>query len=131
MNGSKGYFVLASAFGLTGVGLGAFGAHALKPGMSSEMFSVFETGVRYQMYHTFALFVASWALGATGNKWFLIAARFVSAGIILFCGSLYLLSTTTLVGFGYVTPVGGLFFLAGWASLAFGFWKDKTGSMNR
>ncbi len=126
MKNARPYFILASVYGLTGVGLGAFGAHALKPVLSATAAAVFETGVRYQMYHAFALFAASWALGTTENKWFLIAARFFAAGVVLFCGSLYLLASTTLVGFGYVTPVGGLFFLAGWALMAYGFWNEKA-----
>lgn len=37
------------------VGLGAFGAHALKSRLSPDMLAVFETGVRYQAYHALAL----------------------------------------------------------------------------
>jgi uncharacterized membrane protein YgdD (TMEM256/DUF423 family) len=125
LEASKKYLVLASVFGLTGVGLGAFGAHALKSVISSEMLSVFETGVRYQMYHTFALFVASWAFRSTQIGWFRISAQLFSAGIVLFSGSLYLLSATNAMWFGYVTPFGGLLFLAGWAVLASGFWKER------
>jgi uncharacterized membrane protein YgdD (TMEM256/DUF423 family) len=127
METSKRYLVLASLFGLTGVGLGAFGAHALKPVLSSEMLTVFETGVRYQMYHTFALIVASWAFRSTRSNWFRTSAWLFSMGIVLFSGSLYLLSTTNTIWFGYVTPLGGLLLLGGWGVLGFGFWKEKTG----
>ena len=40
------------------------------------------------------------------------------AGLIVFCGSLYLLSLTGQRWLGAVTPLGGLAFLVGWASLA-------------
>ena len=38
-----------------GVGLGAFGAHGLRGRLSPDMLAVFETGVRYHMYHALAL----------------------------------------------------------------------------
>ncbi len=124
METSKKYLVLASVFGLTGVGLGAFAAHALKGQWSAEMLSVFETGVRYQMYHTFALFVTSLMLRTAGNKRFGIAAFLFTLGILLFSGSLYVLALTNIVWFGYVTPLGGLLFLGGWLTLAYAFWKE-------
>jgi len=126
MESSKRYFVLASVFGLTGVGLGAFGAHALKSALDPGMFQVYETGVRYQMYHTFALFIAAWAFRSTQGRWFRTAARLFSTGILLFSGSLYLLSATSTTWFGYITPFGGLLFLGGWVLLALGFWKEKV-----
>ena len=49
-------FLLAGALaGLVGVGFGAFGAHGLRGRLSPDMLAVFETGVRYQMYHALAL----------------------------------------------------------------------------
>ncbi len=126
MESSRRYFVLASVFGLTGVGLGAFGAHGLKSVMSPEMLQVYETGVRYQMYHTFALLVAAWAIHTSKGSWFRTAAQLFSAGVFLFSGSLYLLSFTGTTWFGYITPFGGLLFLGGWVLLAVGFWKEKA-----
>ena len=55
MSSAKLFLMLASLTGFVGVALGAFGAHALKARLSAEMLAIFETGVRYQMYHTFAL----------------------------------------------------------------------------
>ena len=46
---------LAAFLGFSGVALGAFGAHALKGRLSPDMLAVFETGVRYQMYHALAI----------------------------------------------------------------------------
>jgi uncharacterized membrane protein YgdD (TMEM256/DUF423 family) len=57
------FFLLGSLFGALGVGLGAFGAHALKERLSADMLSTFETGVRYQMYHALALVAVVVALG--------------------------------------------------------------------
>ncbi len=116
-------FVLGSLGAFLGVALGAFGAHALKSSLSPEMLAVFETGVRYQMYHSFALLLAGWAYEKNQTTLFLHAGWLFASGILLFCGSLYLLALSGISAFGIVTPFGGLAFLAGWFLLAAGFWK--------
>lgn len=101
-----------------GVAFGAFGAHGLRGRLSPESLNVFETGVRYQMYHAFAIFVVAIALGRFGG-WSVRAAGWLfTLGIIVFSGSLYALAITGVRTFGAITPIGGLAFLAGWALLA-------------
>ena len=100
-----------------GVAFGAFGAHGLRGRLSAESLSVFETGVRYQMYHAFALFVVAIALDRFGG-WSVRAAGWLfTFGIVVFSGSLYALALTGVRTFGAITPIGGLAFLAGWAML--------------
>ena len=123
---SRKFFVIASLFGLTGVAFGAFGAHALKSTISSEMLSIFETGVRYQMYNAFGLFVVSWSLQARESRTFEIAGWLFIAGVILFSGSLYILAVSGIRTFGMVTPLGGLSLLAGWLLLVLGFSGKKS-----
>lgn len=106
--------------GFLGVALGAFGAHALKTTLSSEMLAVFETGTRYHMYHVFALVAAAWAWARWPGRVFAAAGWLFVAGILVFCGSLYLLALTGVRALGAVTPLGGLAFLAGWLCLAWG-----------
>ncbi|HVB38111.1 MAG TPA: DUF423 domain-containing protein [Vicinamibacterales bacterium] len=102
-----------------GVALGAFGAHALKMRLSPEMLQVWETGVRYQMYHALALFAVAWAVARWPGAALPVAAGWLFvAGTILFSGSLYLLATSGVAWLGAVTPLGGLAFLAGWTCLA-------------
>lgn len=122
----KNIFALLGSVGaLLGVALGAFGAHTLKQTLSPDMLAVFETGVRYQMYHCFALFIAGWASEKYTQKLFLTAGWLFVAGILLFSGSLYALTLTDVRGFGLVTPIGGVAFLAGWFLLAVGLWKQR------
>jgi uncharacterized membrane protein YgdD (TMEM256/DUF423 family) len=117
-------FGAAGAIGLfLGVGLGAFGAHLLRGHVSAEMLAVFETGVRYQMYHSIALLIV--ALLADKGKFFRYAGLFYVAGIVLFSGSLYALALTGVVNLGVITPFGGLSFLAGHGSLLAGFLKKS------
>lgn len=100
--------------------LGAFGAHALKATLAPDMLTVFETGVRYQMYHVFALCAAAWGWSRWQSRLFAIAGGLFVAGIVLFCGSLYLLAFSGVRWLGAITPLGGLAFLAGWLCLTRG-----------
>lgn len=115
--------VAACVAGGLAVILGAFGAHALKARLTADQLQSFETGVRYQMYHAFALFACAWLLdrGAPGAG---RAGSLMLAGMLLFSGSIYLLATRELTGLttyrwlGPVTPLGGLCFIVGWITLA-------------
>jgi uncharacterized membrane protein YgdD (TMEM256/DUF423 family) len=106
-----------------GVAAGAFGAHGLKSRVSAEMLSVFEVGVRYQMYHAFALIAAAWVYAKWPSVLVTTGGWFFVIGTVLFSGSLYLLSVSGVRWLGAVTPLGGVAFLAGWACLAWAAWR--------
>ena len=112
------FFTLGCLSALVGVALGAFGAHGLRGRLSPDMLAVFETGVRYHMYHALALILTSLVM-ARMSGWLVVTAGWCfTAGIVLFSGSLYLLAVTGVTILGAITPLGGLAFLAGWACLA-------------
>lgn len=112
------FFTTAGAIAaFIAVALGAFGAHSLKTKISADMLDIFEVGVRYQMYHAFALFAVAWATTRWPDVNLTAAGWSFIIGIIIFSGSLYLLSFTGMRWLGAVTPIGGLAFLAGWAIL--------------
>ena len=117
------FFVLGSVSGLIGVALGAFAAHGLKERLAPELLATFEVGVRYQMYHAFALIAVAWACTRWPGTVVNVAGWLFLAGTVLFSGSLYVLAFTGLRWLGAVTPIGGLAFLAGWACLAWSAWK--------
>ncbi|MFK7904551.1 MAG: DUF423 domain-containing protein [Chitinophagales bacterium] len=110
--------------------LGAFGAHGLKAMISPEHLQVFETGVKYQFYHTFAIIMTALLLEKFNHAFTTYAAFCFIIGIVLFSGSLYLLATRTLLGIenlsliGPMTPIGGLFFIVGWVLLAVSVMKN-------
>ncbi len=112
------FLLLGALAAFIGVALGAFGAHGLRNRLSAEMLAVFETGVRYQMYHALAILIVALA-AARLDGWLIRAAGWLfTGGIVLFSGSLYALALSGITVLGAVTPLGGLAFLAGWACLA-------------
>ena len=115
------WLFLAAVNGAIAVLCGAFAAHGLKAVLSPDMTAVFDTGARYHLIHALAMGVAALAIRdapAEGARRAAIAAGLFLAGILLFCGSLYLLALTGLGGFGFVTPLGGIAFVGGWVMLA-------------
>jgi uncharacterized membrane protein YgdD (TMEM256/DUF423 family) len=116
-------FLLGALSAGIGVGLGAFAAHGLRGRLEADMLNVFETGVRYQMYHALALLAVAWASArwpgpaSNGAGWCFVM------GTVLFSGSLYLLSLTGHRWLGAITPFGGLFFIAGWLLLVAHLWR--------
>ena len=114
------FLLIGAVLGFLGVTFGAFGAHALRARLSPELLAVFETGVRYQMYHAVAVLLVAAAVGHSGRARLLVIAgwAFIS-GIVFFSGSLYALALSGVGVLGAITPIGGLLFLVGWACLAF------------
>ena len=107
------FFRIAAALCLLGVGLGAFGAHALKVTLqASGMLDAWNKAVLYHLVHAVAL--VALALHGTENR---TAYWLLGAGILFFSGSLYTMALTNIRWLGAITPLGGLCFLAGWAWL--------------
>ena len=113
------FLLIGAVLSLLGVTFGAFGAHALRARLSQEMLAIFETGVRYHMYHAFAVLIVAAAIGHFGSARLLsIAGWSFVAGVLLFSGSLYALTLTGVGILGAITPIGGVLFLIGWGCLA-------------
>ena len=128
---NRNFFSIAALLGALSVALGAFAAHSLRSMANADTVSIFETGVRYQFYHTFALFIVAFLVEKVNNKWMIWAGNCFIMGVILFCGSLYALTALaiaenthkTLVGIA--TPIGGIFFILGWIFLYIGITKRE------
>lgn len=120
-------FIITGAFvAALAVILGAFGAHALKEKLSPESLQTFETGVRYQFYHAFALLAVGILYKYFAGKLLQGAGILFICGIVLFSGSLYVLTVVQSIKWiGAVTPLGGLCFITGWVLLAAGVYKKN------
>ena len=128
---NKNFLSIAALLGALSVALGAFAAHKLRDMTSPDVVAVFETGVRYQFYHVFALLFVALLSEKINNKWMIWAGNCFIMGIILFCGSLYALTAlkiaeyTHLTLVGIATPLGGVFFIMGWLFLWFAISKRE------
>jgi len=103
-----------------GVILGAFGAHALRDRLDAASRSVYETAVMYHFFHALGVLIVSLMpkSGLLTQSQASSICGLLSAGIVLFSGSLYGLAVTRIPVLGAITPVGGLSFIAGWLMLA-------------
>lgn len=110
----------AAILGGLAVILGAFGAHALTQVLDVAKLAIWETAVRYQMYHALALLGLAVLLQLQPGIWLSRAAVCMVVGVCLFSGSLYVLALTGIRLVGVVTPIGGVCLIAGWISLLIG-----------
>ncbi len=120
----KSFLVQAAILGALAVIAGAFGAHGLKSLATAGELEIFETAVRYQFLHVFALVTAGILYREFPGRWMLFSGRCFFYGILLFSGSLYLITGLELkavsipVLVGILTPIGGLLLIAGWILVA-------------
>ena len=115
---------LAALLLFTAVGLGAFGAHALKARLAPDMQAIWQTAVQYHAWHALGLLAAGLLMMHRPDAPALgLAAWLFVAGIALFSGSLYALALSGVRGLGAITPFGGVAFLAGWLAFAWAAWR--------
>lgn len=116
---SRLWLSLAAVYGLTGVLLGAFGAHALRARLSPDLLAVWKTAVEYQFYHAFALALVGLLLRSAADRALDVSGLCFAAGVVVFSGSLYALALSNVRVLGAITPIGGLLFIAGWSVLLY------------
>ena len=126
---NKTFLITAAFLGAFTVALGAFGSHGLKDKVSEYTLGIFETAVKYQFYHVFALLAVGILFQSYSSSWMLWSGRLFIVGTLLFCGSLYALTyflsngNESMKWLGAITPFGGLCFIAGWVCMAVGILK--------
>ena len=129
---NKRFLISAALFGGLAVIAGAMLAHSLKPLMPDAAREIYETAVRYQFYHVFALLTCGILAENFPGRSITRAGTFFIFGILLFSGSLYIISAMITNGIrvpvliGILTPAGGFCFITGWAFLAASFRNKRT-----
>ncbi|WP_281542017.1 DUF423 domain-containing protein [Maribacter aestuarii] len=114
---------IGALYGLLAIIFGAFGAHMLKKSFTPEQLASFETGVKYQMYHSLVLLMLSFNLNLDTDLEKYMIYCFV-IGTFLFSFSIYGLCLSASKGrklkfLGPITPIGGLFLVMGWSMLLY------------
>ncbi|MBK8608913.1 MAG: DUF423 domain-containing protein [Chitinophagaceae bacterium] len=126
----KGFIQTAAIAGALAVMLGAFAAHGLKQILPADLLQTFETAVRYEFYHVFALLATGILYKEFPGRIMTWAGGLFIAGMVLFSGSLYALcyvkySAMGMNWLGAITPFGGVAFIGGWLLLFWAVWKSK------
>lgn len=121
------FLAIAAILAGLSVAGGAFASHALKDKLAERALGIFETGIRYQMYHALALLLVAVLLSQreTPSMPLIVSGYAFIAGIAIFSGSLYALSLSGIKWLGAIAPIGGTAFLIGWGSLAIAAWNWK------
>jgi uncharacterized membrane protein YgdD (TMEM256/DUF423 family) len=117
---------LAAASLLLATIAGAIGSHVLAFTDDRALRS-FETAVQFQFFHGLGI-VAIVLLGleGAGGRARALAAWFMLAGTLLFCGSIYARALGVDAGIVSAAPYGGAAFMAGWLALATSAWLNSV-----
>ena len=123
------FLISGALFGMIAVITGAFAAHGLKPLLSQEAITSFETGVRYQMYHALLMLILG-SSNILSNKILKPIFYLLVLGVVLFSGSIYALATNNLSVIDFksialITPLGGTLLILSWGLILRGFIKLK------
>lgn len=111
--------MLAGLNGAVAVSMGAYGAHGFDDA-PEYLARSFNTGVQYHMWHALALIGVAWISDRAGENSLLAKLSGITfmAGIILFCGTLYVFGLSGDLPMRGLAPVGGVSLILAWALLA-------------
>ncbi len=125
---ARTFLMIGAINGFLAVALGAFAAHALRPHLAADLSTVFQTGVEYHSIHSLALLAVGTLALLHPSRALNWSGWLISAGILLFSGSLYLLVLSGSRFMGAITPLGGIALLLGWLSLVLAVWRLRPGT---
>ena len=112
------FFLVAGALVMAlGVALGAYAAHASRNALHPDAARLLQTAVQYQLIHGLGLIAVGLLARSARSRWLTAAGGLLLAGIVLFCGSLWVLALS-LHSLGPVAPLGGIAMIGGWIALA-------------
>ena len=108
---------------------GALGAHMLPGRMADRELNIYDTAVRFQFFQALGLLVLGVVARGGYSDGLHAAALLLIAGIVTFCGSLYLLAFHVTLGaplvVGLATPLGGILLIGGWVMFAITSWRSR------
>ncbi|MBI3779285.1 MAG: DUF423 domain-containing protein [Gammaproteobacteria bacterium] len=124
---AKTFLILGGFNAALAVLFGAFGAHALKARLPADMLAIYQTGIHYHLFHSLGLIaVGLVAMQIPASAYLKGAGWLMLAGVVLFCGSLYILSLSGQRWLGMVTPFGGISFILSWTLFVIALFKASS-----
>ena len=111
-------FVLGSLSAGAAVTLGGLRGHLLDKHLPKERLPLLEVGMRYQLFHSIGMMLASYAMGKYEPQLALAAGGAFGVGIIIFSLSMYGFAILGKPALLKLSPLGGLVFLVGWVLMA-------------
>ncbi len=130
---TRNWLAWTGILGALGVAMGAFGAHTLRLWLPLQSMTIFETGVRYHLFHTLALLAVAilMEVAPARVRGLRLTAWLLLAGIVLFSGGWYGTALSDVIAFRWIVPLGGLAWIGAWAVLAYTFWGAAPPSGQR
>lgn len=124
---SRHFIALGALNMCVAIAAGAFGAHALKEFLNTDMLAIWQTAAHYHTLHAIGLMVIGILMNQILSQdqhqlkttWLNRAGIVMCIGIILFSGSLYVLAITGIKILGAITPLGGVALIAAWLAVAY------------
>jgi len=124
---SRQFVLIAAVMGFLGVAIGAFGAHGLEATLEENgRTDTFETASSYHMYHALVMLGVAWLAAQMPSRWVRWAGYLLTAGTVIFSGSLYILAIADLSIMGAVAPIGGTALVLGWGCMGYAAWQHTT-----
>lgn len=124
---TRTFIIIGALLGMSGVALGAFGAHGLEPTLTANgRLDTFETASHYHLIHALAMIAAAWMNSVTRSQVSRWAGILLALGVLFFSGSLYVLAIFDVRFMGAVAPIGGALLILGWGALALDAWRWRV-----
>ena len=122
---SRSILCLGALILALGVGLGAFGAHALRAMVDASALAIWHTAVLYQLLHGLGLLLIAALSTQLHPAWQSRSAILMLIGVLIFSGSLYILVLSGVKWLGAITPIGGVAMIVAWLLLAVAALRGK------
>ncbi len=122
---SRSILCLGALILALGVGLGAFGAHALRAMVDTSALAIWHTAVLYQLLHGLGLLLIAALSTQLHPAWQSRSAILMLIGVLIFSGSLYILVLSGEKWLGAITPIGGVAMIVAWLLLAVAALRGK------
>lgn len=123
--GSRLLLSIAGVFLLIATAAAAVGSHVLT-GLDERTLHSFDTAVQFQFFQSLGLLAVVLVSERLGNGTALAAvAWLIVAGVLLFCGSIYLVTFGASRGMLSLAPYGGVALMVAWLLFAAVVWRRR------